>query len=72
MTDVWEENWDVVMLFLTYQTQWRMGPAGPIGLDFSVFHHALDRKGVKGDEYDQFVHDLQVIENAAMLAMRKD
>lgn len=68
---VWEELWDVMMLYVTYATQWRVGAGGAVGLDFNVFHHALDRKGITGDEYDEFISDLREIENAAKLAMEK-
>lgn len=68
---MWEELWDVIHLYSTYQNQWRTGGMGLIGLDFTVFHHALDRKGITGDEYDEYVDDLRVIENAAMLALSK-
>lgn len=64
--EVWDENWDSIGLFMLYSSQWRMGPGGPIGLDFNVIHHALDRKGVKGDEYDKFIDDLRTIEQAAL------
>lgn len=63
---LWDENWDVFHLYLKYARQWRCGAAGPIGLDMTVFHHALDRKGIKGDEYDEFVDLLSVIESAAL------
>lgn len=68
--DVWDENWDVLHLFRQYSTQWRVGAAGPIGLDFNVIHHALDRKGVKGDEYDEFIADMRIIEAAALRKIR--
>ena len=64
--ELWDENVDVFLLFQRYCTQWRMGPRGPIGLDMSVFHDALDRKGIKGNEFDDFVVDLGVIEAAAL------
>ena len=44
---------------------------GPIGLDFSVMHHALDRKGITGEEYYDFLADLRVIESAALRNIRK-
>ena len=71
VVEVWEENWDVMLLFTTYQNSWRMGPMGPVGLDYTVFHHALDRKNVKGDEFDEFIHDLQVIEQTALKELAK-
>lgn len=45
---------------------------GPIGLDFTVFHHALDRKKVEGDEYDQFLDDLRIIERAALIQIHSN
>ena len=27
--EVWEENWEIVEMFLRMQTQWRVGMAGP-------------------------------------------
>lgn len=64
--EVWDEHWEALMLFTTYMTQWRTGPGGVIGLDYNVFHHALDRKGVVGDEFDDLVWQLGVIEIAAL------
>lgn len=39
---------------------------GPTGLDFNVIHHALDRKGITGEEYDDFIADMRVIESVAL------
>lgn len=33
---VWPENLAAARLFMSMQTQWRMGPAGAIGLDYGV------------------------------------
>lgn len=63
---MWEENWDVLALFQRYMTQWRASARGPIGLDFTVFHDALDRKGIKGDAFDEFVIKLRIIETQAL------
>ncbi len=64
--EVWEENWYVLTLFQIYRSQWRMGPGGPTGLDFNVFQHALDRKGVSADEYEETILMLRVVEAAAI------
>jgi hypothetical protein len=40
---------------------------GPTALDLNVFQHALDRKGVEADEYEQILHDLRIIEQAALV-----
>lgn len=34
--DIWPENWDAVEVFSALQTQWRIGMAGPTGLDYAV------------------------------------
>jgi|TARA_B100000085_G_scaffold284014_1_gene315994 hypothetical protein len=33
---VWEENWDIVCMFIRMQTQWRVSMNGVIGLDYAV------------------------------------
>lgn len=69
--EVWEENCFMLDLFTDYITQWRVGVNGVIGLDYNVFHHALDRKGIKGEEYEECIWSLSVIEAAAMQEIRK-
>ena len=64
--DVWDENWDALQLFANYSNQWRMGAAGPVGLDYNVLHHALDRKNLTPSAYDDWLDDLRIIENAAL------
>lgn len=68
--EVWDENWDVINLFVMYSAQLRMGPNGPIGLDFNVFFHELDRKGITGDAYDEYVANLRTIERAAIAKLQ--
>lgn len=64
--EVWEENWDVLILFSKYMTQWRMGFTGPVALDYQIFLHELDRKNVPEALYDDYTDKLAVIENAAL------
>lgn len=33
---VWPENWQPLRVFLAMQTQWRVGMAGPTGLDYTA------------------------------------
>lgn len=63
---MWDENWDVIALFQMYATQWIASARGPIGLNFTLFHDVLDRKGIKGDEFDEFVMKLRIIEGQAL------
>lgn len=71
VVEVWLENWDVIDLFQMYSTQWRVGMNGPIGLDFNVLHHALDRKGITGDDYDVWLYKLKIIEAQALSCMQR-
>lgn len=64
--DVWPENWPAISLFRSFSTQWRIGGGGPIGLDLGFFSHELQRKGVTGDEFDETLAALAVIEQAAL------
>ena len=61
----------MLQLFRTYSTQWRVGANGPVGLDFNVFHHALDRKGVTGEAFDEWIDKLTTIESAALAQLRR-
>jgi hypothetical protein len=68
---VWDDNWLAITLFLTYSSQWRVGMAGPIGLDFNVIHHALDRKGITGEAFEDTIEDMKIIEATALKMIHK-
>jgi len=69
---IWPENFPAVQLFLDNQTQWRMGPVGPVGLDYNVVFHEIDRKPPPKDEYDDLMGAVRVIESAALREMRRE
>lgn len=69
--DVWDENWDVLHLFIRNSNQLRMSMGGPYALDMMVFFHELDRKKVPDDEYDEMVGKLAVIEATAIKQLNK-
>lgn len=54
--------------FTKFHTQWRGGGAG---LDFNVFIAWMKNNGIEGEEFDQFLEDLAVIEQAAIAELRK-
>lgn len=43
---------------------------GPTGLNFVVAYHRMDRMGLTPEEYNELDEDLQVMEVAALEAMR--
>ena len=61
---IWPEHLEVLEMYLRCQTQWRSGPNGVIGLDYSVvlelcrLYDVQDRK--------QLLNDLQVMEGHAL------
>lgn len=69
--DVWDENWDVLHLFMSFRTQWRIGMGGATGLDMNVFLHELDRKKIPDTLYDEMVFKLTVIEDASLKHLHK-
>lgn len=64
--DLWPENWPPLQLFTQVSTQWRVGAGGPVGLDYGVVFHELDRKGVSGDDYDEMMAAIRIVEGVAL------
>ena len=70
--EVWEENWDSVMMFLRMQTQWTTSMAGYVGLKYEVLlgsgglfdlYNVEDRRDV--------LERLQILEATALSELRK-
>lgn len=68
--EVWEENWAAIQLFIRFSTQWRMGPQGPCGLDYSVIQYELG--DMPAPERVDVMGRMRVIEQAAMGQLHKD
>jgi len=66
---VWEENWDIVAMFLRMQTQWRIGFGGPTGLDYAAMDWLCRLYSVQ-DPVGLF-EGLQVMEAAALTTFNK-
>jgi hypothetical protein len=56
---------------MRYSTQWRVGAGGVVGLDYSVIQHDLDHQGVQGEQYDEVMYAMHVIEQAALKAINE-
>ena len=67
--EVWPEHQDGVMLFLRCQTQWRAGPGGLLGFDYSVVFQMMDLYAV--DNRRQAMEDLQIMESRAIELLNK-
>jgi hypothetical protein len=70
---VWEENWDIVMMFLRMQTQWSTTMAGYLGLRYEVMLCAgglFDLYNVENRR--EMLEGLQTMEAAALSELAKD
>jgi hypothetical protein len=68
--ELWPENWPAIQLFTQVSTQWRMGSSGPIGLDYNVVFHELDRMALERDAYDDLMGSIRVVEGVALKLLR--
>jgi hypothetical protein len=70
--EVWEENWDALMMFLRMQTQWTVTMGGYVGLKYEVLLGASGLMSL----YDvsnprEMLESLQVMEAAALSELNK-
>lgn len=68
---LWAEHWPAVRLLSAMSTQWRMGPSGPVGLDYAVLPTLMRSLGLT-DPDDTIFRDLQVLEAAALDEIHAD
>jgi len=70
--EVWEENWETVVMFLRMQTQWSVTMGGYVGLKYEVLLGASGLMSL----YDvsnprEMLEELQVMEAAALSELNK-
>ena len=71
--EIWPENVLAYNTFYGLRKQWNIAPmGGPIGLNFLVAYNRMDRMGLTTEEYNELDEDLQVMEDAALQAMRSE
>ncbi len=63
-------NRDIIDLVTVAAGQWRLGPAGPVGLDWPALARVAESMGIETDE--MFYRKLAIFERAALEAMRRD
>ena len=68
--EVWEENWQVLTIFLQVQTQWRAGMSGLIGLDYGAVAWVLKLVAAE-DQHLALLEDLQIMERAVLSFIAK-
>ncbi|WP_417550117.1 DUF1799 domain-containing protein [Methylophaga sp.] len=65
-TQVWLIHFDVLQVFNSLSTQWRVGPWGRTGIDYSVLPVVMDLHEINPTERKQMFADLKVMETAAL------
>lgn len=68
---IWPDNLAAVNLFIGLGTQWRVGAAGAVGLDYNVLYRKLDRLNLSVAEYDALEDDVRVMEEEALNTMQQ-
>ena len=67
--EIWPDNWDSVTVFADLATQWRVGLAGPTGLDYGVIPGVLRLRRIPRASWAQVFDDVRVMELEALTAM---
>lgn len=64
--DVWPDNYTSVGVFNDIRTQWRVGPRGPYGLDYSAIPSVLEMNNICRDDWPDIFWAIQTMESAAL------
>ena len=67
--EVWPDAWLSFCLFEALGTQWRLGPGGPSGLDYTAIPAAAEMLGIKRRKLADHFPDLRIMEYEALAVM---
>jgi hypothetical protein len=71
--EVFDENWDIVMMFLRMNTQWNCSFGGMVGLNYEVLLLAGGLFDIYNVENRQeMLEGLQLMESVALVEMNKE
>lgn len=70
--EVWPDAWPAFCLFEALGTQWRLGPGGPSGLDYTAIPAAASMLGINRRDLTDIFHCLRVMEGEALSVMAED
>ena len=63
---LWPENEGPFLFWLSLQTQWQMGMAGPSGLNYQGVEICMRRRGIPGHERNRLFEQVQAMERASL------
>ena len=69
--EVWADNWVPYRIFAQACTQWRYGPGGPTGLDYTAVKWLMDIGKLRKKERADALYAIQVMEDSALNEMNK-
>jgi len=69
--EVWPDNAATVNVFVAMATQWRTGPGGVVGLDYSALPAVFDLLDVPRLERAEVFDGFRLMEDAALGEIRK-
>lgn len=69
--EIYPDNAQTVALFIDMMTQWRVGVNGATGLDYNVLPGLFKIRRVKKKNREELFDGIQVMERAALGAMKK-
>lgn len=67
--EVWPDAWPAFRLFDAMGTQWRVGPSGYTGLDYTAIPATAAMLGIKRRDLTDIFPDLRVMEVEALAVM---
>jgi len=68
---IYPDNAQIVSVFSSMLTQWIMGPAGPVGLNYVPLDRVFRSCRVKPEDEDEVFSLFQVMERAALKSIRE-
>jgi hypothetical protein len=69
--EIWPENWDAAVAFMSLSTQWRVSMGGVTGIDYCAIEPVLRLRGIAADRWPQVFEGLRVMEIEALDVMRE-
>lgn len=68
---IFPENWGALDVFMSLSTQWRVGAAGPTGLDYNVLPALMRMKAIPRSDWPATLENIQVMEDKALSIMHE-
>jgi hypothetical protein len=68
---VWPDNWQALTVFNALGTQWRVGMAGPTGLDYGVLPDVFRFHAIPEADWPDLFQSIRAMEGEALAVMHE-